>query len=540
MSELHKQRRREVNTVNRLVTEFIQAHPVGNWRKRSTPLEERLAALVLDGCRKFKRGLDTPQLRKECEERTVALDATLRRDVSNAIAWTNPNLMNQVRDFLYDALKPFKLSFADAWVGPGETYESRHGDVSSFSKLSGNWTVTANCLELGIEMMLENRQIRREIAKTVQVTGQEAQVAFREALLARFQVVPGGRFSCVLKDDVKMRPIEVQPLVNLMLQRCLHAVFARANNFVDNDIETGQARHRTIIKRRDVATWDGSDASNCISMSAVRDLFPWWVVRWIEQTRTELCEYPDGSLRQNRRVSSMGSYITFGLMTLLLKAIAHCVSPRISSTYGDDVIVARERYHDFVAVVSEVGFLTNHQKSFWEGETRESCGSYIIGDISVTRYDWHWCSDSLDAVLLLNKIQRLATAPSTPHQLSVELLSLHEKVKAVLADAPSGPPLASIDDDEEMLPGWIEDLNERINPEKINRYWSYALQKEVINQHALQRVVATEHVCEGGYLAYMIFLRDRACPTRYNKNKTTLQVISYLVSEGRILGRKKE
>jgi len=73
----------------------------------------------------------------------------------------------------------------------------------------------------------------------------------------------------------------------------------------------------------------------------------------------------------------MGNGFTFPLETLIFWALtrAVCGSTATVSAYGDDIICPSDRAEDVIAVLTEVGFSVNLEKSFWNGPFRESCGS---------------------------------------------------------------------------------------------------------------------------------------------------------------------
>lgn len=147
-----------------------------------------------------------------------------------------------------------------------------------------------------------------------------------------------------------------------------------------------QQRHRYYAQQGSIhglwTTADLSSASDSITDALVRRLFPkdWYDI--LSYSRIGSVRMPDGSVVQSNTFCTMGIGYTFPLQTLvflsLLKAIEHFhygrLNRRLISVYGDDMIYSSRMHEQVVSFFSKVGFIVNLDKTYCEGNFRESCG----------------------------------------------------------------------------------------------------------------------------------------------------------------------
>jgi hypothetical protein len=162
------------------------------------------------------------------------------------------------------------------------------------------------------------------------------------------------------------------------------------------DIRVLQHRHRVLAQQASVhkqfVTADLSSASDSISSRLLALLLPkdWFDV--LNRTRIGTVELPDASSVEMETFCTMGIGYTFPLQTLvflvLLKAIEYVhfkgrVDRRTISVYGDDMVYHR-RMHEFVTrYFSDLGFVINIDKTYHEGDFRESCGGDYYRGVDV-------------------------------------------------------------------------------------------------------------------------------------------------------------
>jgi len=195
--------------------------------------------------------------------------------------------------------------------------------------------------------------------------------------------VHAGKLSFVPKDARSMRPIVIEPTLNGVIQRGVGSFMKeRMLKCVNLDL-TDQSRNQRLAKEGSIhggyATVDLSSASDTVSVGVVRLLLPDEWFDFLSELTTGEINSPDG-VRTLEKFSSMGNGFTFELESLLFYSIAKSVVELLDlqgevSVFGDDIIVNSRAYNSLASVLTQLGFLVNNEKSFWEGPFRESCGA---------------------------------------------------------------------------------------------------------------------------------------------------------------------
>lgn len=205
----------------------------------------------------------------------------------------------------------------------------------------------------------------------------------------------------VSKNAKTSRSIVTEPALNSMFQIGLGELMADyLRKGAGIDIRD-QTRNQMGAKAASIdglsATIDLSSASDTVSLGLVEHLLPYDWFNLIRQLRSRSVtrEYKDqeGNLREEtlvmQKVSSMGNGFTFPLETLIFWAISDSVvdiyhpqghAKSKTLVYGDDIIVPSTVATRLMAILYELGFTPNAEKSFWTGTFRESCGhDYVLG-----------------------------------------------------------------------------------------------------------------------------------------------------------------
>jgi hypothetical protein len=147
------------------------------------------------------------------------------------------------------------------------------------------------------------------------------------------------------------------------------------------------------------ATLDLKEASDRISLSLVRLLFPEPVLTCLESCRSSATELPSGDIKTLKKFAPMGSSLCFPVLATCIWAILTAAAPdeytreRIL-VYGDDVIVPTAFAEDAMRRLESFGLLVNRDKSCTSGLFRESCGADAFQGVNVTpvRFRTVWSS----------------------------------------------------------------------------------------------------------------------------------------------------
>jgi hypothetical protein len=155
-------------------------------------------------------------------------------------------------------------------------------------------------------------------------------------------------------------------------------------NFQDQSINRSMAQSASLDKKW--ATIDLSNASDSVSADIMAHVFRHSPgLRTFCQSRTTSCSLPDGREIKLKKLSGMGSGLTFPSMGLLIhlactRAIVdyyHIPYKRarlLVYVYGDDIIVPTHMVSIVYKALERVSLRVNKDKSFWRGHFRESCG----------------------------------------------------------------------------------------------------------------------------------------------------------------------
>jgi hypothetical protein len=225
----------------------------------------------------------------------------------------------------------------------------------------------------------------------------------RQATFGEVEVVAGNRLSFVPKNADTSRTICTEPSLNMFYQLGLGALLERRlRQFFGIDLALQPDRNRELARigsldnkedrspRLDgLVTIDLSSASDSISLPMLESVLPRDFLSWLKLLRSPQCDMPNGSSIPLNMVSTMGNGFTFPLQTMLFgcavlaaerasyREVIRPSSNELGSfgVFGDDIICGKFVYRRVVRLLNILGFQVNHEKSFYEGPFRESCGS---------------------------------------------------------------------------------------------------------------------------------------------------------------------
>lgn len=240
----------------------------------------------------------------------------------------------------------------------------------------------------------------------------------------RHTIVEGNRLSFVPKTTAISRTICTEPNLNMLFQKgigsFLEQTLARRWNIQMSDqqfVNRRMARLGSIDGS--FGTIDLSCASDSVSLNLLREILPPYVYRWLIHTRSPTTILPDGRSVELHMVSSMGNAFTFPLQTILFASIVVAcyglmgipLMDRTSKTmnfgvFGDDIIVTRKSYNFVVKALELFGFEVNADKSFNEGNFRESCGGDYFRGFDIRGVYMKHLSTSADVYSIINRLVR--------------------------------------------------------------------------------------------------------------------------------------
>lgn len=261
----------------------------------------------------------------------------------------------------------------------------------------------------------------------------------------------GGRFSSVPKNNSTRRPIIIENLGNMIVQKQIgDHLRQELLRVFDVDLNVLQDKHRKMISCSEYATIDLKNASDRFHLSLIEWFLSPRLFAQLSMARSSFVYGPDGSYHTIEKISSMGNGFTFELMTWILTSVVRQLDPT-GSVYGDDIIIRREYAPRLIELLERMGLVVNKEKSFITGPFRESCGgNFHDMEGYVESYDFTWPESIHDCVVFYNKTFRL----SVKYPSFEELRSL---LRRHIPKALHGP----IEDDfflKEIRNNWDDDL----------------------------------------------------------------------------------
>jgi hypothetical protein len=321
----------------------------------------------------------------------------------------------------------------------GSSFEPLGVHTSVACKLTGVWTITADCFDLFASYAYWHRALKHAVKKRfksycrTQVRSERALnrilwmrfknkdkpafEIFKFKLLCTVKFVGGNRWSTVPKNNLKDRSICLEPLCNMLVQRAVGLGLRRC--LKDNagiDLDFLADVHRNRISDVNVATIDLSDCSDAISMRLIKYLLPKRVFSQISACRSDMTLGPDDNYYVVNKVSSMGNGFTFDLMTVVLTALTRSFDPT-STVFGDDIICQNQSADEVVSSLRVAGFVVNTNKTNIRSSYRESCGAHFVdGHGYVTSFDIKWVTSVHELIVTLNKVAILSYIYNGPYE----------------------------------------------------------------------------------------------------------------------------
>jgi hypothetical protein len=315
-----------------------------------------------------------------------------------------------IRDVIGESLPCTDKLMDKARHGPGSTLDTRGGQTSSFFKYS---SVPYDCTEAALPyaknliqqderwmnslltyyahergLLISSHFYNGRIRYTLQ-HGASMEEFWRSV----FNVVDGNRITFVPKNALIERAIAIEPTINLMLQLGVDGYIRKNLKRFGINLDD-QTRNQRLAKigskvsgAESFCTLDLAAASDTVSLSICRRLLSTDWYNYLVALRSPLGDL-DETTYSYEKLSSMGNGYTFAIESLIFAALIvgtiknerpyDDVNYKDFAVYGDDLIVRQKYTSPLINTLYKSGFKLNHEKSFIDGQTRESCGA-----------DWH-------------------------------------------------------------------------------------------------------------------------------------------------------
>lgn len=384
-------------------------------------------------CAKFEEPRsDTSSARKQnAWDRWISFDEGLPKEGILGPYWAKARL------WLGELLSDFRMG--ELTFTNGSSFEPLRDRVSVACKLSETWTITDDCFDTFSWYAYWHRALRSSVKKRFRshcikhrwnekVINRKLWIRFSNSKEPNFQIfkfklfcsvqfVGGNRWSTVPKNNSKDRPICLEPLCNMLVQRAVGLGLRKClRDKCGIDLDTLADVHRDRIRDRNIATIDLTDCSDAVSMRLINYLLPKRVLSKVLACRSDMTLGPDDNFYVVNKVSSMGNGFTFDLMTAVLTALTRSFDPT-STVFGDDIIIENQYAEDLVSNLQIAGFVVNVDKTFIRSSYRESCGAHFVDGVGyLTVFDQRWLKSDHDLIVTMNKVAILSLVYGEPFE----------------------------------------------------------------------------------------------------------------------------
>lgn len=415
----------QIMAINSRIASFVRHHNNGAHEDRSKGIA------IKRYCGKFEEpNRDTATKRRtDAWERWITFDSELSQWGVLGPRWAKARLI--IKEILSD-FRMGELSFTN-----GSSFVPLGPLTSVACRLTADWTVTPDCFDLFAKYAYWHKALKVATKKRFTSycrTNRLNERKFNKFLWRRWGSHPDGRFeifkfklnlcvtyvagnrwSTVPKNNLKDRPICLEPLCNMFIQRAVGlGIRTCLKNKLGIDLDHLADVHRNRIKSPSLATIDLSDCSDAISVRLIKYLLPFRVLNKVLASRSDMTLAPDDSFYVVKKVSSMGNGFTFDLMSLILTALARSLDEN-ATVFGDDIIVDAGVARELVEELQRADFVINMDKTNIGTGYRESCGAHFVdGHGYVTAFDQRWLTDDHDLIVAANKVAILASVYGEP------------------------------------------------------------------------------------------------------------------------------
>lgn len=376
--------------------------------------------------KRFSKKMEVPDQTHAGQRRETCFASYVQRDEDlPPYPGLLPRKWYVARQTIHQMVRNFRLAPV-SFTNGSEVVPTR-GLNSLESKLSkSGWHCTFDCWELwaltAYETCAIKRATRKRFARVMEHDSaairrfhkeswklykgrrSAAFLCFRRMLARVTEKYSASRFTTVRKNNSEDRPIAVEGLANMLVQRRIgNGIRVLLKEEYGVDLDTLAGSHRQMIRNAAKATIDLSSASDSITCWLIDFLFPKWFLKLLYGARAPFLEGLDGHYYVLKKISSMGCGFTFELMSLVLFALGRAHDSEFS-VFGDDIIVSNSAALEVISDLEAVGFVVNSEKSHINSKFRESCGANWHDDYGYIRSFDFWYPQSIhDCIVVYNK-----------------------------------------------------------------------------------------------------------------------------------------
>lgn len=363
--------------------------------------------------------------------------------------------------WLKRVLKNYRLPRTAERFPSGESVRTSGGRVSFQDKfgLDSQWTCNIGSLRYASDLAYNTLSLKRMVkarfrelypyrfmSETMHAEGASGRETFFRMFKAIVDIETA-RITTVYKNADEERVISMEPTWAMICQlQCASALRLCLKR------EGIDLTHQADLNGAASALWhqstiDQRNASNSNWTQPIKQLWPKNVVKDLLAFRSEVFEVPTskGSTYETfNMLAPMGNGFTFEVMTMTLLSICRQFDPT-AYVFGDDIIVNQSVHRPVMRFLCLLGWVMNDDKTFVEGNFRESCGSFwdvSAEPVKLVSFDFKRPVDLYDITVLGNKVACILQASQVCERFRAVLLKYYARLIIIMGESFLTPMIA--------------------------------------------------------------------------------------------------
>lgn len=354
--------------------------------------------------------------------------------------------------WLKRVLRTYRLPSVASRFPSGESVVSTDGLVGFADKLGldSQWTCNIGSLDYAADLAYNTASLKRVVRdrfnslydSRVMRKGwgdtSNGRATFRRMFKAVVDIEPA-RITTVPKNAVDDRVISMEPTWAMVCQLQCSSALRECLLKEGIDITHQAVLNGAACALRAQATIDFRNASNSNWLKPIEQMWPRRVVKDLKRFRSEHFIVPGeqgDSYEMFNMLSPMGNGFTFEVMTMTILAIARQFD-ETAFVFGDDLIVNRSVAGPVTTFMKKLGWVVNDDKTFVDGNFRESCGSFwdVRTQTRLVSFDFTRPRHLYDVTVLANKLCCILVADQVCAYIRHKLLVAYTEICTVMGES---------------------------------------------------------------------------------------------------------
>lgn len=354
--------------------------------------------------------------------------------------------------WLKRVLRGYRLPGTASRFPSGESVVTSGGFVQFADKLGldAQWTCNAGSLSYAADLAYNTASLKRVVRERFRSLyparymrdswgdTSDGRATFHRMFRAVVDI-DTARISTVPKNFSEDRVISMEPTWAMICQLQCAGALRECLLKEGIDITHQAVLNGAACALNSQATIDFRNASNSNWLRPIEQMWPRRVVGDLKRFRSEHFLVPGkrgDSYETFNMLSPMGNGFTFEVMTMTILAVARQFDPT-AFVFGDDLIVNQSVARKVITFIEKLGWVVNTDKTFTEGNFRESCGSFwdVRSSTRLVSFDFTRPKDIHDVTVLANKMCCILAAHQVGTLVRRKLLRAYTAICIIMGES---------------------------------------------------------------------------------------------------------